>query len=148
MSQYWLKSLGPGRPRPEPISDDWVSELGLDDFELATGPATNEKPPQMGLGDSVLLHAPAERRIFAEGKIVGPAAWRPDRPGGDRWPWVYACRIEIWVPLVKDGPPTAEVAPKAAVERLEAGGGYAPLSRPEHDAIRGALLAQPTVRTV
>ncbi len=146
MAQYWLKSLAPAQPGGD--EDDWMPRRGLEDFELATGPAMRERQPQMAGGDRVLLHAPLQSRVFAEGEITGPPSWQPGRPGGERWPWVYPFRVEAWVALVSDGPLTAEVAPKAALGRLESGGGYAPLSKPEHAAILKQLLAAPGVRTV
>jgi hypothetical protein len=145
MPQYWLKSLGSSGPESELTS--WMPDRGLEGVELATGPVIREKPPQMTVGDRVLLHSPAHSRIVAEGEIAGAPSWRPDRPGGERWPWVYPCSIEVWVPLANEGPQTADVAPKAALARLESGG-YAPLSRPEHEAILRELLAATTVRTV
>ncbi len=146
MAQYWLKSLAPTPPGVG--EDDWMPQGGVEDFELATGPAMRERQPQMAAGDRVLLHAPLQSCVFAEGEISGPPSWQPERPGGERWPWIYPFRIEAWVPLLKDGPQTAEVAPKAALARLESGGGYAPLSKPEHAAILAELLAAANVRTV
>lgn len=146
MAQYWLKSLAAGQPGAG--EDDWLAQRGLEDFELASGPAMREKQPLMASGDRVLLHAPLQSRVFAEGEILGAPSWQPGRPGSERWPWVYPCRIEVWVPLVKDGPQTADVAPKGALSRLEGGGGYAPLSKPEHAAILRELLSTGTVRTV
>jgi hypothetical protein len=146
MAQYWLKSLAPGQTGES--EDDWLRSRSLADFELATGPAMREKQPQMASGDRVLLHAPLQSRVIAEGEILGPPSWQPARPGSERWPWIYPCRIEVWVPLIKEGPQTADVAPKGALNRLEGGGGYAPLSKPEHAAILRELLAAATVRTI
>lgn len=101
MPQYWLKPLGFTQPQPHPLPDDWASERGLDDFELTTGPAKIQNPPQMGRGDRVLLHAVIHSRVFAEGEILGNPKWTPGHQWGDRWPWVYPCRIDSWVPLVK-----------------------------------------------
>lgn len=94
MPQYWLKPLGFTQPQPHPIPDDWVSERGLEDFQLTTGPARVQSPPQMGCGDRVLLHAVIHARVFAEGEILGNPEWRPDHKWGSRWPWVYPCRID------------------------------------------------------
>jgi hypothetical protein len=144
MPQYWLKPLGFTQPEPHPVPDDWVSERGLDDFELTTGPAKIQNPPQMGRGDRVLLHAVIHSRVFAEGEILGNPKWTPGRQWGDRWPWVYPCRIDSWVPLVKDGPPTAEVAPRRAMGRIQAGGEYASLSKQEYEIVLAALGDSPT----
>jgi hypothetical protein len=148
MTQYWLKPMGHTQPKPSPIADDWVSERGLDDFVLTTGPANVQDPPQMGRGDRVLLVAVVRRRVFAEGEILGDPTWQPGRPDGDRWPWLYRCRIETWVPLVKDGPRTTDLAPEKVVGRIQAGGECARLTKDEYHVLLGALLASPTVHTV
>jgi hypothetical protein len=142
--QYWLKPLGTTQPKHDPINDDWASERGLEGFELTTGPATPKKRPQMGRGDRVLLHAVIDSRVFAEGEILGNPTWQPNRPGGDRWPYVYPFRIDVWVTLVKDGPRTTDIAPKRAVGRIQAGGEYAALSKQEYEAILAALAGAPT----
>jgi hypothetical protein len=144
MPQYWLKPLGTVQPR-NLVDDDWVSERGLDDFELTTGPATPKKRPEMGRGDRVLLHAVGRSRVFAEGEITGNPTYEPGRPGGDRWPYVYPCRIDIWVPFVKAGPATKDSAPKNAVGRIQRGAAYAPLSSEEYHRILTALEASPTI---
>jgi hypothetical protein len=144
MPQYWLKPLGFTQPEPHPVSDDWVSERGLDDFELTTGPAKIQNPPQMGRGDRVLLHAVIHSRVFAEGVILGNPTWEPNRLHGDRWPYVYPFRVDVWVPLVKDGPRTADYAPTRAIGRIQAGGEYAPLSKQEYEVVLAALRDAPT----
>ncbi len=146
MARYWLKSLAPDQSGGS--EDDWLRSRSLDEFELASGPAMREKQPQMSTGDRVLLHAPLQSRVVAEGEITGPPSWQPARPGAERWPWIYPFRVEVWVPLIKEAPQTADVAPRAALGRLEGGGGYAPLSKPEHSAILRELLAAETVRTI
>jgi hypothetical protein len=144
MPQHWLKPLGTTVPH-NLVDDDWSSERGLDDFELTTGPATPKKRPEMGRGDRVLLHAVGYSRVFAEGEILGNPSYQPDRPGGDRWPYVYPCRLDTWVPLVKDGPRTVDCAPKKAVGRIQTGAPYALLTREEYGAILSALEASTTV---
>jgi hypothetical protein len=148
MPQYWLKPVGHTQPTPSPIPDDWAPERGLDGFELTTGPANVQDPPQMRRGDRVLLHAVVLGRAFAEGEILGEASWQPHRPDGDRWPWVYPCRIETWVPLVKDGPRTTDFAPEQAVDRIQAGWECARLSEVQYRGLLGALLAAPGVHAV
>ena len=142
MPQYWLKPLGTTQPF-NPVYDDWASERGLDDFELTTGPATPKTRPQMGPHDRVLLHAVGESRVFAEGEILGPARYEPHRPGGDRWPYTYPYRIDVWVPLVKEGPRTADFAPKKTLGRMQRGAAYASLTRQEYEEVIHALEAQP-----
>jgi hypothetical protein len=118
----------------------------LDDFELTTGPAKIQNPPQMGRGDRVLLHAVIHSRVFAEGEILGNPRWTPDHQCGDRWPWLYASRIDSWVPLVKDGPRTIDYAPRRAIGRVQAGGEYAGLSKQEYETVIAALRNAPTLR--
>jgi hypothetical protein len=93
------------------------------------------------------LHAVIHSRVFAEGEILGNPRWQPNLPGGDRWPWVYPCRIDAWVPLVKDGPRTADIAPKKALGRVQQGGEYALLNKSQYEAILNALLASPSAHT-
>ncbi len=142
MPQYWLKPLGTMQPY-DPVDDDWASERGLHDFELTTGPATPKTRPQIGPHDRVLLHAVGESRVFAEGEILGPAIYEPHRPGGDRWPYVYPCRIDLWVSLVKQGPRTADFAPKKALGRIQRGAAYAPLTHQEYEQVFDALRSRP-----
>jgi hypothetical protein len=106
-----------------------------------------KNPPQMGRGDLVLLHAVIHARVFAAGEILGNPRWEPHRQGGDRWPYVYPCRIDVWVPLVNDGPRTPDIAPKKALGRIQLGAPYAPLTTDEYKKILDALLASPTVHT-
>ena len=47
--------------------DHWVSERGLDDFELTTSPAKIQNLPQMGRGDRVVFYAVIHSRVFVEG---------------------------------------------------------------------------------
>ena len=145
MPQYWLKPLGTVEPL-DLVADDWPSERGLNEFELTTGPATPKKRPQMGRGDRVLLHAVGESRVFAEGEILGNPTYEPGRKGGDRWPYVYPCRIDVWVPLVKHGPRAADFAPKRAIGRIQRGAAYAPLAREEYDQVLQALKSCPTAQ--
>lgn len=79
---------------------------------------------------------------------MGPATsltWQPDRPDGDRWPYVYPFRIDVWVPFVKDSPRTADYAPTRAIGRIQAGGEYTPLSKQEYEVVLAALRDAPTV---
>jgi hypothetical protein len=144
MPQYWLKPLGTTEPR-KLVDDDWISERGLDDYELTTGPATPRQPPKMGRGDRVLLHAVGESRVYAEGEILGNPRHEPTRLDGDRWPWVYPLRIDVWVPLISDGPKTGDLAANA-IGRIQWGAAYAPLDRAEYTTILEALTACPTVQ--
>jgi hypothetical protein len=91
-----------------------------------------------------LLHAVVHGRVFAEGEILGNPKWSPDREWGDRWPWVYPCRLDGWVPLVKDGLCTVDYAPKRAIDRIRAGGEYASLSKQEYERLFVALSHVPT----
>lgn len=141
MPQYWLKPLGVSDP-PDPMPNDWTVSEDLGNFTLATGPKT-KYPPQMGRGDRVLFHAVIHGRVFAAGEILdNPRPYR-DHVYGSRWPWQYPCRVDLWVPLIEQGPVTSEVAPRKAVGRIQAGGDFARLSRDDYDAIADALAAVP-----
>lgn len=144
MPQYWLKPLGTLEPR-NLVDDDWIPERGFDDYELTTGPATPRQRPKMGRGDRVLLHAVGESRVFAEGEILGNPTYEPSRRDGDRWPYVYPFRIDVWVPLVSDGPKTGDLAAKA-MGRIQWGAAYAPLERDDYTTILDALMACATVQ--
>lgn len=144
MPQYWLKPLGTLEPR-NLVDDDWISERGLDDYELTTGPATPRHRPKMGRGDRVLLHAVGESRVFAEGEILGNPTYEPGRPDGNRWPYVYPFRIDVWVPLVSDGPKTGDLSAKA-IGQIQWGAAYAPLERDDYTTILEALMACATVQ--
>lgn len=145
MPQYWLKPLGISDP-PTPMPNDWLAEYPLDDFALRTGPATHRRPPQMGKGDRVLFHAVIHARVFAEGEILGNPEWRRDPVWGLRWPWVYPCRVDAWVPLIDQGPRTSEVAPRQAVGRIQLGGDFAKLAPGDHSKILSALGDRPTAQ--
>lgn len=145
MPQYWLKPLGVTDP-PSPMPEDWTASYSTDSFDLRTGPATSRQPPQMGRGDRVIFHAVIHVRIFAEGEILGNPDWREDPVWGLRWPWVYPCRVDTWVPQIPDGLSTPDIAPNRAFGRIKAGGDFASLTKEEHQAILDALTALPTAR--
>lgn len=144
MPQYWLKPLGTTEP-PRPLADDWTVDHALPAFDLDTGPATIKKPPQMGKGDRVILHAVIHVRVFAEAEILDNPLWRPHPVWGERFPWVYPCRVTLWVPKVSDGIPTALIAPKRAFGRIQAGGEYANLTKGEYESMAAALEALPSL---
>jgi hypothetical protein len=145
MRQYWLKPLGVTDP-PTPMPNDWTAEHSLDHFDLRTGPAIPQKIPQMGRGDRVLFHAVIHVRLFAEGEILWRPEWKEDPVWGFRWPWVYPCRIDVWVPLIEQGLASSEVVPKRALGRIQAGGDFAKLSAEEYSRLLNALRAQPNAR--
>lgn len=143
MPAYWLKPLGVTDP-PSPMPNDWTSGVDLSAFELRTGPATHRKPPQMGPHDHVLFHAVIHVRLFAEAEIIGPPRWKNDPVWGLRWPWVYPCRVDTWVPLIEDGLHTTQLAPKKTLGRIQLGGDYAELSKDQYDAMLLALHELPS----
>lgn len=149
MPQYWLKPLGTTEPHA-PLRDDWTSdearEFDLPRFELITGPATPTKPPQMGKGDRVLLHAVIHVKLIGEGEILDNPQWKPHGRWGGRFPWAYPCRLDLWVPRVADGVHTPDVAPKKAMGRIQTGAAFAALTRQEYEALVDALSARPTVQ--
>jgi len=140
--QYWLKPLGVTDP-PSAMPNDWTTDQDLELFDLRTGPATQRKPPQMGRGDRVLFHAVTHVRLFAEGEILGRPEWKKDPKWDLRWPWVYPCRIDVWVPLIEQGLPSSEVVPSRAFKRIQAGGDFAKLSPGEYQTLLAALLEVP-----
>lgn len=144
MPQYWLKPLGVTDP-PSPMDNDWASGVDLDNYRFMTGPATPRQPPQMGGGDHVLFHAVIHGRLFADVTLLASPDWQLDPEWGDRWPWVYPCRVVNYVPLIADAITTADAVPKRAMNRIRAGGDFAKLSPEEYGAARDALLACPAV---
>lgn len=128
------------------MPNDWLADREVDRFEMMTGPATHRKPPQMGRGDRVLFHAVTHVRLFAEGEIMDNPTWKKNPQWGLRWPWVYPCRIDVWVPLIEHGVASSEVIPKRPYNRIKAGGDFAKLSREEYEAMRGSLLELPEIR--
>ena len=115
-SRAWLKPFGESR---RPIRNDWTSEFLRDPLrplELMTGPDKRETPPTMRPGDCVVLHAVGHGHVFAAGQILSEPKWTPDADTGwdpERWPWIYQCQINVWVPLVNLGPHTWDFAEEA-----------------------------------
>ncbi len=89
-----------------------------------------------------VIHA----RVFAEGEILDNPEWKRDPVWGLRWPWVYPCRVDAWVPLIDQGPRTSEVAPRQAIGRIQLGGDFAKLTPDDHDKILSTLTSQPTAQ--
>jgi hypothetical protein len=104
-------------------------------------------PSKTGTGDRILFHAVHHARVFAAAVVTGDYGWRRTlSPPDDRWPWIYPCRVDTWVPLIDEGPKTAEVAPRKAIGRIQAGAPYAKLNADEYLAVVEALRAVPTCR--
>lgn len=76
-------------------------------------------------------------------RSLGTPNWTKDPEWGLRWPWVYPCRVDVWVPLIEQGLSSSELVPKRAFKRIQAGGDFAKLSAEEYAELRNALLAQP-----
>jgi len=125
------------------MDNDWTSGVDLSNFQLRTGPATHQKLPKMGPHDHVLFHAVTHVRLFAEAEITGPPSWTKDPIWGFRWPWVYPCRVDHWVPLIEQGIHTTQVAPKKALGRIQLGGDYAQLTKPQYEEMLELLRALP-----
>jgi hypothetical protein len=141
MPQYWLKPLGVSDP-PDPMDNEWTVGADLASYPVSTGPKSKH-PPQMGRRDRIIFHAVIHGRVFAEGEILdNPIPYR-DPKYGTRWPWLYPCRVDLWVPTIDQGPMTSAVAPKKAIGRIQAGGDFARLSRDEYETIVNALDAVP-----
>jgi hypothetical protein len=129
------------------MPNEWTVGADLDSYPLTTGPATPRQPPQMGRGDRVLFHAVVHVRVFAEGEIIGNPRWQKDPEYGERWPWLYPCRVDTWVPCVDQGPRTSGIAPKKALGRIQRGGDFARLTPDGYRSMLAALAAVPEVRT-
>src|SRR5947209_8122649 len=122
------------------MPDNWTDEFEIDPFELMTGPAKIQNPPQMGRGDRVIFHAVIHVRLFAVGEILGNPKFSSDHQWAPRWPWIYPCRVDAWLPRISDGPRSSTVAPRKAIGRIQRGGEYARLSASEYEACLRELL--------
>jgi hypothetical protein len=143
--EYWLKPFGTSTPR-RLMPDSWTERFSLDPFPLMSGPSKPERPPQMARGDRVLFHAVGHVRLFAAAVILDDPELRLDSRWAPRWPWLYRCRVDVWVPRISSGPRTTAVAPRRAIGRLQRGSQYARLEPHEYEASLGALLACETVQ--
>jgi hypothetical protein len=147
MVRAWLKPFGDSR---QSIRDDWTHEFlpdPLRPLELMTGRDKRHSPPPMQRGDRVLLHAVGHMRLFAEGQLLSEPKWTPDADTGwdpKRWPWIYKCQVNVWVPLVSRGPRTWDVVPRPK-GTIQFGRPYAALSADEYERLLAALLNAPTV---
>jgi hypothetical protein len=126
------------------MPDHWTERFTLDPFPLMSGPAEAETPPQLARGDRVLFHAVGYARLFAVGQVVGDPKFTPNSKWAPRWPWIYVCRVDAWVPRILEGPRSMIVAPKRAMGRIQRGGQYARLTAEEYEACLANLLACPT----
>jgi hypothetical protein len=146
VAHAWLKSFGDSK---RPIRSDWTNEFLRDPvqpLELMTGPSDTQ--PTMRPGDRFVLHAVGHGRVFAEGRIESGPVWAPDRDtrwDPKRWPWIYTCRLEIWVPIVDRGPRTWDYASRVKGQ-IQFGRPYAELTRAEHESLVAALSAARTAR--
>ena len=101
-----------------PMDPDWTRDYDLPAFDLITGPPTPKATTADGKGDRVLLHAVIHVKLIGEGEIRDNPQWKPHPRWGDRFPWVYSCRLDLWVPQVADGVHTPDFAPKKAIGRI------------------------------
>jgi hypothetical protein len=147
MPKIWLKAFGDSK---EPIRRDWVNEFLRDPteaLELMTGPSSRSTKPAMRPGDSFVLHAVGHGNVFAAGQIESGPRWSPDRISRwdpSRWPWVYSCRVETWVPRVLAGPHTWDYVSRVKGQ-IQFGSPYAELNQGEYDALISALSASRSV---
>jgi hypothetical protein len=145
--QAWLKPFGDSK---RPIRNDWINEFLLDPLEtlvLMTGPSERRSRPAMCPRDRVVLHAVGHGRVFAAGQIESGPIWAPDRDSRwdpERWPWIYHCRVDTWVPLVDSGPRTWDYAARVKGQ-IQFGRWYAELTSAEHGQLLAALSAAQTV---
>ena len=146
MPQYWLKPFGTTDP-PRSVEPEWTVDADLDHYLIITGPATAAKPPKMGKGDGILFHAVNHVRLYAAGELIGSPQYDPKfSEWGDRFPWIYPVRVDVWVPNVLEGPRTTEIAPNRAMGYLQTGGPYASLTRDQFESLVDELLKASTVR--
>jgi hypothetical protein len=147
MAQYWLKPFGTTNPRRW-INADWIpaERANLDHFEILSGPSARN-PPQMGKGDSMIFHAVGHARIFGAAEILDNPTYHLHPFWKDRFPWVYPVRVDVWIPVVTDGPKSSDVAPTRAVNRLRAGGPYALLTIEQYRHLVDELMLVPSVQT-
>lgn len=111
-----------------------------------TGPAKRHTPPTMRPGDRFVLHAVGHGHVFAEGRILSGPTWTPDADTGwdpERWPWIYRCQVDTWVPLVDRGPRTWDYAVRVKGQ-IQVGRPSAELHRNEHERLVAALSATRT----
>jgi len=101
----------------------------------------------MGGGDKIVFHAVGHVRLYAAGELTGSPRYDPKySEWGDRFPWVYPVRVDVWVPNVLDGPRTTDVAPRRAFGHLQSGGPYAALTKTQFESLVAELLKVPSVR--
>jgi hypothetical protein len=93
------------------------------------------------------VHAVGHVRLYAAGELTGSPRHDPKyTEWGDRFPWVYPVRVDVWVPNVLDGPRTTNIAPARAIGHLQSGGPYAALTRAQYESLLDQLLKVPTVQ--
>jgi hypothetical protein len=139
----WLKSFGDSK---RPIRNDWTNEFLRDPLVLMTGPSAHHTKPTMCPGDRFVLHAVGHGHVFAEGLIQSGPRWDPDREtrwDPKRWPWIYECQVDTWVPLVDRGPRTWDFAARVKGQ-IQFGRSYVELTRDEHERLVAAISAART----
>jgi hypothetical protein len=146
MPETWLKSFGDSK---RPIRSDWANEFLPDPakpLQLMTGP--RDRRPKMSPGDRFVLHAVGHGRVFAAGRIEAGPVWMPNRDTNwdpKRWPWIYSCRVDVWVPAVGHGPRTWDYA-SSVKGPIQFGSPYAKLQPAEYESLVAALTAARTAR--
>ena len=141
-----LKPFGVTTPKEDLMADDWTAGRDLADYHFITGPSSPRKPPDIGKPTTVVFHAVGFSRIFAIAEVTGLPDYRYHSKYKDRFPWVFPARVDLWVPLISDGPVTKEVVTQKALGRIQRGSAFANLTADECARARDALLARPTVQ--
>jgi hypothetical protein len=54
--------------------------------------------------------------------------------------------VDVWVPLIDDGPKTTEIAPRKVIGRLQTGAYFAKVTPHEYEALLDELRARPTAQ--
>lgn len=85
------------------------------------------------------------RSPLRRGRDPRQPRWKHHLRRGLRWPWVYPCRVDGWVPVIKDGPRRTEIGPRQPLARIQAAGDFARLTPSDYQAGLDELLARPSV---
>lgn len=145
--RYILKPLGVTTPRQELMPRLWTRGEDLDRFPVITGPADIRRSPDITKPTTVVLHGVGYARAFAIGEMLDLPAWNPQQRYGDRWPWCFPVRVDLWVPDIEDGPRTAELVSSRVMGRIQVGGEFAKLTVDEYLRVETALRACPSAKS-
>lgn len=124
----------------------WTAGADLARFPVITGPADRRRSPDITKPTTVVLHGVGYARIFAIGQMLELPTWYSGQRYGDRWPWRFPVRVDVWVADIEDGPRTRDLVSARALGRIQVGGEFAKLTAEEGSAIEAALRACASVQ--